>query len=149
MIYDNKKIEEGFHELMKMRVGELEKALDSNMPQPISMVKAIQSYRTIEMSAREFISTSNYERKFDNLLENFKSSLDKPYVNRKLKEFNLTPRARQVLRRKKLLESSVANLAQKTKEDLLIETKGCGKKTLQELRKILTDGGLDFKDYRK
>lgn len=156
MEYDKKKIEEGLHELMKMRIGNLEEAIKKtsetttiSTPQVYDALKTYSEANTISST---IIDTSGYVTKSIQLLlqgfENLKKPLDRDYISKKLAELNLSVRARKILTRMKLLESPIADLAQKTEIDVR-SIKGAGDLTFNELRGILTLGGLDFKYYKK
>jgi len=156
MKYNKQKIEAGLHELMRMRIGDLEKAVKETSKK-ITMCtpefyNALRNYDQANQIASTMINTSEYVTQSTKLLlqgmDDLKKPLDENYINQKLGEMNLNVRAVKTLARMNLLESPIKDLAQKTEIDLLC-IKGCGENTFQELRKILTEGGLDFKDYRK
>ena len=140
------------HELMKMRVGNLEEAVNKtkgteNISTP-EVINFMEDYEKAQEFATDIINVSPYVIRFTKILmdgvKNLKKPLDEDYINKKLKDFNLSARASNSLTRMKLYGSTVADLAQKIENEVR-SIMGVGNSTFNELRKILTDGGLDFK----
>ena len=156
MEYNHKKIQEGMHELMKMRVGDLEESVNKtkgteNISTP-EVINFMEDYEKTQEFATDIINVSPYVIRFTKILmdgvKNLKMPKDKDYSQRKLNSFELSGHASNSLTRMHLYNGTVEDLAKKTEIDVRC-VKGVGDKTVQRFKQILTEGGLDFRDYRK